>query len=127
MGGDDHFCVVTHREDYPVRPDPPTTFLIRIDDSKDDPQGRGAPRAVCAAPPGSLFCLVSRIFACLKRFPALVRAACVGDAGQLVSQTPRGIVQTGLDPTRLMPHSARVAAVIQLARHTKATQLRQGN
>jgi hypothetical protein len=36
-------------------------------------------------------------------------------------------VHTGLDPARLVPHSARVAAVIQLARHTQATQLRQGN
>jgi hypothetical protein len=36
-------------------------------------------------------------------------------------------VHTGLDPTCLVPHSARVAAVIQLARHTQATQLRQGN
>jgi hypothetical protein len=129
--GDDHFYVVTHPELYPVRPFYPSTFLTLLDDSKNDPQGHGAPRAVCRAPQGASFCLVRKIFECLRQFPP------TGDS-PLLSALPVSVtvvnsflkrlaVHSGLDPSRLVPHSARVAALIQLARHTQATQLRQGN
>jgi hypothetical protein len=128
---DPTFYVVTRPADFPARPDPPTTFLTLLDDSKNDPQGHGAPRAVCAAPPGSPFCLVNRIFECLKRFPPTGSRPLFSGLPVSVSLVNTFLkklaVHTGLDPTRLVPHSARVAAVIQLARHTQATQLRQGN
>lgn len=130
---DPSFYPVTRPDKYPKRPDPPVTFLTLLDSSKNDPRGHGAPRAVSAAPAGSSFCLVYRIFVCLRQYPpqgtgtllsGLPSAFTNASVNQFLKQVA---TRAGLDPSRLVPHSARVGAIIQLARHSEATQCRQGN
>jgi hypothetical protein len=120
-------------QDYPTVPTYPVIFVTFLDASKNDLHGKGAPRAVQGGVDGAPFDLVITIFEGLRRFPP------VGDApllsGLPFSMTDRVVGDflksladhVGLDRKRLVPHSPRVAAVMQLAHHSAETQCRQGN
>ena len=130
---DDRYYVTTKPHEFPIERGPSVVFLTRLDSSKNDLLGHGAPRAVQAAPSGSAFCLVQRIFACLRRFPPrddlpLLSSLPFADSDTAINTFLKAVaVRAGLDPSRLVPHSARVGSIIQLAHHSEATQRRQGN
>jgi hypothetical protein len=130
---DPNFYSVLHPSSYPNRPDPPTIFVTFIDGSKRDDTGKGAPRAIVSDDPSASFNLVSNIFDCLRRYPPLAN-------GPLLSGLPFSMthlvvsrflkklaLHAGLDPRRLVPHSPRVAALMQLSDHDSDTHCRQGN
>jgi hypothetical protein len=127
------FYCVTDPAAYPLHRGSPLFFLTLLDASKNDPHGHGAPRAIKAAPAGAAFCLVTSIFTCLRRYPPTASQPLLSGLPLRITDTAINMflktlaIRAGLDPARLVPHSARVAAIIQLSRHSQATQCRQGN
>jgi hypothetical protein len=127
------FYVVTRPQDYPSVTVKPVIFVTFLDASKNDLHGKGAPRAVQGGVAGAPFDLVVTIFECLRRFPPVEKEPLL--SGLPFSMTDRVVREflksladhVHLDRKRLVPHSPRVAAVMQLAHHSVETQCRQGN
>ena len=115
---DEKFYPVTSPECYPTGL--PEAFVALLDSSKNDAIGKGGPRTVYTAPVGAKFNCVTNIFNFLSRWPPAVGSYILSG---LPSQpvTVEGINRTlkafahhtGLDPSRLLPHSIRVGSSSQ--------------
>lgn len=131
--GDSTFYSVLHPSRYPNRPDPPTIFVTFIDGSKRDDTGKGAPRAIVSDDPNAPFNLVLTIFDCLRRYPPVASSPLLSGlpftlTNLILSRFLKTLaLHVGLDPRRLVPHSPRVAALMQLSDHGSEVHCRQGN
>ena len=117
--GDDQFYSCLRPSLYPTGQ--PVAFVALLDSSKNDAVGKGGPRAVYSAPPGSKFDCVANIFAFLRRWPP-------AEGGYILSGLPGQPITSkeinrvlkvfadcvGLDPSRLLPHSVRVGSSSQM-------------
>lgn len=98
----------------------PSAFTLFLDFNKNHQDGDSGPRSMVAAPSGSPFCCLSLLFDFLCQYPPLVDAPLL--SGATTPITPRVVTalfsQTalalGLDPSRLVPHSLRGAALSQM-------------
>ena len=115
---DDHFYTCLSPAAYPAGQ--PVAFIALLDSSKNDAVGKGAPRAVYSAPPGSKFDCVANIFAFLRKWPPSPGSYILsGLPGQPVTSREVNVAlklfarRVGLDPSRLLPHSVRVGSSSQ--------------
>ena len=116
---DNNFYSCVHPSRYP-QTGPPEVFVALLDSSKNDAVGKGGPRAIFTAPPGSKFDCVAGIFDFLKRWPPSEGQYILsGLPGQPVTSREINVAlklfarHYGLDPTRLLPHSIRVGSSSQ--------------
>ena len=91
-----------------------------LDSSKNDPAGKGAPRSLFKAPPGSKFDCLGNIFNFLRQFPPKPNSHILSglpetrvSTGMINKVLKRAARSLGLDPRRLLPHSIRVGSSSQ--------------
>jgi len=116
--GDERFFPCTDPSSFPEGV--PELFVGILDSAKNDQHGKGAPRTLAAAPPGSKFDCVSTLFSFLKEYPPRPTAPLLsGVDGQPVTVKMVNCILkqfanfVGLDPARLLPHSIRVGSSSQ--------------
>ena len=106
------------RGGYPPSPEP-LALLIFVKDSKNEPDGYGAPFIIHRSPPMSPFCLVSLIFSHIRLYPPQPKAPVLsGGGGALSSDGFNNFLKDfakhiGLDPSRFSASSFRVGHTIQ--------------
>ena len=115
---DDKFYPGTDPCSYPGGS--PEVFIALLDSSKNDAVGKGGPRTVFTAPPGSKFNCVENIFRFLRRWPPVagdyVLSGLLGQSitTDAVNRALKAFARrSGLDPARLLPHSIRVGSSSQ--------------
>ena len=98
----------------------PSAFTLFLDFNKNHQRGGGGPRSITRAPPSAPFCCLLLLFEFLLTYPPLPDSPLL--SGALSPVTPRLIsalfsctaITLGLDPSRLVPHSLRSAAICQM-------------
>ena len=115
---DEKFYPVTSPGSYPEGS--PEAFIALLDSSKNDAVGKGGPRTVFTAPTGAKFNCVENVFRFLLRWPPAVGGYILsGLPGQpvtidAINRALKAFAHhTGLDPSRLLPHSIRVGSSSQ--------------
>ena len=100
---------------------PADRVTVTLTSTKNDPYGKGMPRAVSRAPDGAQFCCVAAIerYARASRLTHDQPAISVGDTGlsweYIRTITRLTAIEHGIDPKRLVPHSLRHGAPTQMA------------
>ena len=97
-------------------------FTVFIDFNKNYQQGDSGPRSMSRAPPGTPFCCLQLLFDFLVLYPPLPESALLSGASTLFDfsiDLIRDVLHAtatllGLDPSRLVPHSLRSAALAQM-------------
>ena len=118
---------------YPVGRTP-SFFLCMFTHLKNDKKGEGGPRAVGRAPDPSPdhFCCVLTLFEYFKAHPGRRETLALSAHGPGVAWSEMRTLchlaasEAGIDPTRLVPHSARAGALAQYERESDATRQQQG-
>jgi hypothetical protein len=125
------FIPVGALDDY--LPGPPALFLTFLDFVKNDPRGKGGPRAVAANPdPLGPFCCVRALYDFCRACPphpgvSLFASAPYTVTDELINRLLKEVAVTlKLDPSRLLPHGIRVAGPVQLSGFSDAVQMTQG-
>ena len=117
------------RGGYPPSPEP-LALLVFVKDSKNEPQGYGAPFIIHRSPPMSPFCLVSLIFSHVRVYPPQPQAPVLsGGGGALSSDSFNNFLKDfakhiGLDPSRFSASSFRVGHTIQTDTLSNFEQMR---
>jgi len=130
---DDECVCVCDPHLYPVGRTP-SFFLCMFTHLKNDKRGEGGPRAVGRAPDPSPdhFCCVLTLFEYFKAHPGRRQTLALSAHGPGVAWSEMrtlchlGASEAGIDPTRLVPHSARAGALAQYERESDATRQLQG-
>ncbi len=128
--GDDTHFTATEPWNFPTRK--ATRMTMSIDFVKNDPLGKGLPRAVSRAPLTSAICCLGVIETFVRRRSLLASEPfLMTSEGQVHWQDIRNILgrvarMSGVDETKLTPHSIRAGAVNQLdARKHSVDQMRR--
>jgi hypothetical protein len=98
----------------------PETFSLFLDFNKNNQNGQGGPRSIWCSPFPSGFCCVSSLYAFLKKYPPCPQSPLLSGIGLQV--TTADITRLfdvtaaalGLPAGRLLPHSLRSGAIVQL-------------
>ena len=130
---DDECVCVCDPHLYPVGRTP-SFFLCMFTHLKNDKKGEGGPRAVGRAPSSSPdhFCCVLTLFEYFKAHPGRRETMALSAHGPGVAWSEMRTLchlaasEAGIDPTRLVPHSARAGALAQYERESDATRQQQG-
>ena len=99
---------------------PADRVTVSLTPTKNDPYGKGMPRAVSRAPSGAQFCCVAAIerYTRASRLIADQPAISVGFTGlswnYIRTITRLTAIEHGIDPKRLVPHSLRHGAPTQM-------------
>ena len=100
---------------------PADRVTVTLTSTKNDPYGKGMPRAISRAPDGAQFCCVAAIerYARASRLAPDQPAISVGETGlsweYIRTITRLTAIEHGIDPKRLVPHSLRHGAPTQMA------------
>jgi hypothetical protein len=130
---DDECVCICDPHLYPVGRTP-SFFLCMLTHIKNDKKGEGGPRAVGRAPDPSPdhFCCVLTLFEYFKAHPGRRETLALSAHGPGVAWSEMRTLchlaasEAGIDPTRLVPHSARAGALAQYERESDATRQLQG-
>jgi hypothetical protein len=130
---DDECVCVCDPHLYPVGRTP-SFSLCMLTHLKNDKKGEGGPKAVGRAPSSSLdhFCCVLTLFAYFKAHPGRRETLALSAHGPGVAWSEMrhlchlAASEAGLDPTRLVPHSARAGALAQFEDESDVTRQQQG-
>ena len=130
---DDECVCICDPHLYPVGRTP-SFFLCMLTHLKNDKKGEGGPRAVGRAPDPSPdhFCCVLTLFEYFKAHPGRRETLALSAHGPGVAWSEMRTLchlaasEAGIDPTRLVPHSARAGALAQYERESNATRQMQG-
>ena len=130
---DDECVCVCDPHLYPVGRTP-SFFLCMFTHLKNDKKGEGGPRAAGRAPGSSPdhFCCVLTLFEYFRTHPGRRETLALSAHGPGVAWSEMRTLchlaasEAGIDPTRLVPHSARAGALAQYERESDATRQLQG-
>ena len=100
----------------------PSDFTLFLDFNKNHQLGDGGPRSLSAAPVGAPFCCLTSIFEFFVNHPPAPGSALLSSISQefnfsisLIREVLRAVASSlNLDPSRLVPHALRAAAVAQM-------------
>ena len=98
----------------------PSDFTLFLDYNKNHQRGTSGPRSMCSAPSTAPFCCLRLLFNYLSRHPPLPDSPLLSGGGHHVTTASiRRIfhataIALGLDPSRLVCHSLRAAALSQM-------------
>ena len=130
---DDECVCVCDPHLYPVGRTP-SFFLCMFTHLKSDKKGEGGPRAVGRAPSSSPnhFCCVLTLYEYFRAHPGRRETLALSAHGPGVTWSEMrtlchlAAAETGLDPTRLVPHSGRAGAQAQLEDESDERRRQQG-
>jgi hypothetical protein len=98
----------------------PSAFTLFLDFNKNHQDGDAGPRSMAPAPPHAPFCCLLMLFEFLVAYPPLPDSPLLSGSPVPISPAvvtavfTRTALALGLDPTRLVPHSLRGAALSQM-------------
>jgi hypothetical protein len=110
---------VTRPDLYPVGV-VPEAFSLFLDFNKNNQEGQGGPRSIWLAPADSDFCCVTTLFGFFKAYPPEAQSPLLSGIGARVSTTnitdlfEITAARLNLPAGRLLPHSLRSGAIVQL-------------
>ena len=115
---DVNFYPASRAGNLPPSPEP-RALLVFMKDSKNEPDGYGAPFIIHRSPETSPFCLVSLIFSHVRVYPPQPKAPVLSGGGRALSSKEFNkflqnfATHIGLDPRRFSASSFRVGHTIQ--------------
>lgn len=110
---------VTRPDLYPPG-EVPEAFSLFLDFNKNNQAGQGGPRSIWCSPYDSGFCCVRTLFAFMVKYPPAPQSPLLSGVGFRVTSTHVSrlfdvtAMSLGLPPGRLLPHSIRSGAIVQL-------------